>query len=71
MKIRFTRGTTLVGGVAVNPGEVHDVSDADASKFVNIWKDAEYVTTEPAAAPAKAEAVAVEAPQPEQKKAKK
>lgn len=57
MKIRFIKGTTMAGGKPVNPGEVHDVGDEEARRFVHLFKDAVYHVEEPAA-PAKAEAVA-------------
>jgi hypothetical protein len=47
MKIRFLKGTTLAGGIAVNPGDVRDVSSVDAHRFVKIYRDAE-AYTEPA-----------------------
>lgn len=70
MKIRFIKGTTLAGGTPVNPGEIHDVNDEDARRFVNFWKDAEIYTPAMETA-AKAEAAPVEAPKEKSEKGKK
>jgi hypothetical protein len=73
MKIKFLKGTTLAGGIPVNPGEVHDVSADDAYRFAHIFRDAEYVKDEaPQVAATIAEtAPAEEVPIVEPKKGKK
>ena len=79
MKIRFLKGTTVAGGVCVNPGEIHDVSTEDAHRFVKIYRDAEFVVDAPKVVeePAKAGTpnaevadAPVEAPEKESKKGK-